>query len=88
MAILCGSIVCIIEGWSLVQLIQSNVDKMNKGTVLLFELIAVYAIFFLFLFLFLGLGWSEYDEDMPRLMFKKWNLKDHTLVNDIAFLGV
>ena len=34
-----------------------------------------------------GLGWSEYDEDTPRLIFKKWELKDQSNINNIAFLG-
>ena len=29
-----GNIVCIIEGWSLVQVIENNVTKMNKGVVM------------------------------------------------------
>lgn len=29
--VLLGSVVCVIEGWSLVELIQSNVAKMNTG---------------------------------------------------------
>lgn len=30
--VLLGSIVCVIEGWSLVQAVENNVAKMNTGT--------------------------------------------------------
>lgn len=39
--VLFGTVVCIVEGWSLVQVVQSNVAKMNEGLFLVSHAISV-----------------------------------------------
>ena len=72
-----GCTVCVVEGWSIVEVIKVNVANINikaagggvrKQTA--------------------GEEWEEGGgETALPLKYKKWNLKDQTVTNDTALLG-
>ena len=37
--------------------------------------------------LFSGVGWSEYDDDIGHLVYRKWHLKDQACCLDVALIG-
>ena len=76
-----GYTVCVVEGWSIIEVIKVNVANINikaagggagggvrKQTA--------------------GEEWEEGSgETTLPLKYKKWNLKDQTVTNDVALLG-
>lgn len=72
-----GCTVCVVEGWSIVEVIKVNVANIKAGA---------------------GGGdrkqpegeeWGEGGGGMTLpLKYRKWNVKDQTLTNDVALLGV
>ena len=64
--------VCVVEGWSLVEVIKANVTEMTRegGGAKGEE----------------GTG-GEGEGGVNLLKYKKWNVKDQSLTNDVALLG-
>ena len=72
-----GCTVCVVEGWSIVEVIKVNVTNINAGG---------------------GAGGRDRKQEREEegeggggttlpLKYKKWNVKDQTLTNDVALLG-
>lgn len=36
---------------------------------------------------FQGVGWSEHDQDIPHLEYRKWHLKEQLTCVDVALIG-
>ena len=66
-----GSTVCVVEGWSIVEVIKVNVANIKSlvgGEVG-------------------GVRGEERAEAEDLLKYKKWSIKDQTVTNDVALLG-
>ena len=72
-----GCTVCVVEGWSIVEVIKVNVTNINAGG---------------------DAGGRDRKQEREEegeggggttlpLKYKKWNVKDQTLTNDVALLG-
>lgn len=80
LVVLYSNMVCIIEGWSMVEVIQGNVSKLNEGESVLYKIL-IYSTYYI------GIGWSVHDEDNLHLVYRKWNLKDQVKSKDVALMG-
>ena len=65
-----GCTVCVIKGWSIVEVIKATVADIKSGGG------------------YRGVDRMEEGEGGASLLkYKKWNLKDQTVTNDLALLG-
>ena len=70
-----GCTVCVVEGWSIVEVIKVNVANIKAAGGGVRKQTA-------------GEEWGEGgSETTLPLKYKKWNLKDQTVTNDVALLG-